>query len=153
MEDIPLLARHFMELAAKEMNCPRARLTPAGLAMLQNYHWPGNIRELRNVIERAVIMAQGGAAEFDLPITITEPLPVKSSGEESSGTERDFLTEPEMLKRERDNLLVVLEKTGWKIKGADGAAELLGIKPTTLLSRIKKMGLRRSDPAARRMPA
>lgn len=153
MEDIPLLARHFMELAAKEMNCPRARLTPAGLAMLQNYHWPGNIRELRNVIERAVIMAQGGAAEFDLPITITEPFPVKSSGEESSGTERDFLTEPEMLKRERDNILVVLEKTGWKIKGADGAAELLGIKPTTLLSRIKKMGLRRSDPAARRMPA
>ena len=50
-----------------------------------------------------------------------------------------------MLRRERDNLLVVLEKTGWKIKGADGAAELLGVKPTTLLSRIKKMGLRREE--------
>jgi transcriptional regulator with GAF, ATPase, and Fis domain len=50
-----------------------------------------------------------------------------------------------MLRKERDNLLVVLEKTGWKIKGADGAAELLGVKPTTLLSRIKKMGLRRDE--------
>ena len=59
----------------------------------------------------------------------------------------EFFTEPEMLRRERDNLLVVLEKTGWKIKGADGAAELLGVKPTTLLSRIKKMGLRREGKA------
>jgi transcriptional regulator with GAF, ATPase, and Fis domain len=55
----------------------------------------------------------------------------------------DFLTEAEMQQRERENLLAVLAKSEWKIKGADGAAELLGVKPTTLLSRIKKMGLRR----------
>ena len=60
---------------------------------------------------------------------------------------------PEMLRLERDNLLVVLEKTGWKIKGADGAAELLGVKPTTLLSRIKKMGLRREEKAMSRQAA
>lgn len=79
--------------------------------------------------------------EFDLPITDLPPEVVTSSDEEMAAP--DFFTEPEMLRRERDNLLVVLEKTGWKIKGADGAAELLGVKPTTLLSRIKKMGLRR----------
>lgn len=148
IEDVPLLARHFVETAAREMNCPRPRLTPAGLAALQSYHWPGNIRELRNVIERAVIMAQGGAMEFELPISLSGWPTPEVSDEDSP--EREFLTEPEMLKKERDNLLVVLEKTGWKIKGADGAAELLGVKPTTLLSRIKKMGLRRADPAERR---
>jgi DNA-binding NtrC family response regulator len=143
-EDIPLLARHFMELVTKEMNCPTARLTPPGIANLQNYHWPGNIRELRNVIERAMILAQGAALQFDLPIAISEPRPsaISAPGDEE---EPQFLTEPELQRRERDNLLVVLEKTAWKIKGPDGAAELLGVKPTTLLSRIKKMGLRRSE--------
>jgi DNA-binding NtrC family response regulator len=143
-EDIPLLARHFMELVTKEMNCPTARLTPPGIAMLQNYHWPGNIRELRNVIERAMILAQGAALQFDLPIAVSEPRPsaISAPGNEE---EPQFLTEPELQRRERDNLLVVLEKTAWKIKGPDGAAELLGVKPTTLLSRIKKMGLRRSE--------
>ncbi len=58
-------------------------------------------------------------------------------------SQREFLTEPEIQRRERENLWIVLQKTGWKIKGADGAAELLGIKPTTLISRIKKMGLKR----------
>jgi transcriptional regulator with GAF, ATPase, and Fis domain len=62
---------------------------------------------------------------------------------ETDGAEPEFLTEPEMQRRERENLLLVLQKTNWKIKGADGAAELLGVKPTTLLSRVKKMGLKR----------
>jgi hydrogenase-4 transcriptional activator len=116
-------------------------LTAAGIAALENYDWPGNIRELRNVIERAVILARGGALEFDLPITELPSEVIVFANEKTAAVE--FFTEPEMLRRERDNLLVVLEKTGWKIKGADGAAELLGVKPTTLLSRIKKMGLKR----------
>jgi len=144
-DDIPLLAKHFMDLVAKEMNCPKARLTPAGIATLQNYDWRGNIRELRNVIERAVILARGGAAEFDLPISPSTFLGARVPENDDVKPEPEFLTEPEMIRRERDNLLIVLEKTGWKIKGADGAAELLGVKPTTLLSRIKKMGLRRED--------
>jgi transcriptional regulator with GAF, ATPase, and Fis domain len=147
LDDIPLLAKHFAAKAAREMNCPPGRLTPAGLAALQNYDWPGNVRELCNVIERAVIVARGGALEFDLPITVqrgAQAAPVAAASAEN-GEEREFLTEPEMQRKERDNLLVVLEKTRWKIKGADGAAELLGVKPTTLLSRIKKMGLRRED--------
>lgn len=143
LADVPLLAKHFMNLVVRETNCPKARLTPAGVAMLQNYDWPGNIRELRNVIERAVIVAQGGAVEFDLPLANQPSQAPAVSGLQQGGEEPEFLTEPEMQRRERDNLLIVLEKTGWKIKGADGAAELLGVKPTTLLSRIKKMGLRR----------
>ena len=142
-EDIPLLAKHFIDLVVMETKCAKPRLTAAGIATLQNYDWPGNIRELRNVIERAVILARGCSLEFDLPITGLPPQVGTSAEEEKAAPE--FFTEPEMLRRERDNLVFVLERTGWKIKGADGAAELLGVKPTTLLSRIKKMGLRREE--------
>jgi transcriptional regulator with GAF, ATPase, and Fis domain len=145
-DDIPRLARHFVDLVAKEAKCPRARLTPAGLASLQNYHWPGNIRELRNVIERAIITAAGGALEFDLPITAAASLPAAVPAERALlEGEPEFLTEPELQRRERSNLVAILEKTEWRIKGANGAAELLGVKPTTLISRIKKMGLRRNS--------
>ena len=141
-EDIPLLAAHFVELAVKELECVRPRLTRAGIETLQNYDWPGNVRELRNVIERAAIFAQGGAFEFDLPITGSDPTRFEPVDHE--GVEQEFLTEAEMRRRERENLFAVLRKTGWKIKGVDGAAELLGVKPTTLISRIEKMGLKRS---------
>jgi len=141
-EDIPALAQHFIKLSVKELDCPQPRLTRAGIVQLQSYDWPGNIRELRNVIERAVILARGGALEFDLP---KDEAPMsnrsnKSPVEKGGG---EFLTEVEMQQRERENLLIVLEKADWKIKGAAGAAELLGVKPTTLLSRIKKMRLTR----------
>ena len=141
-EDIPLLAAHFVELAVKELECVRPRLTRAGIEALQNHDWPGNVRELRNVIERAAIFAQGGALEFDLPITGSDPTPFEPV--EREGVDQEFLTEAEMRRRERENLFAVLRRTGWKIKGVDGAAELLGVKPTTLISRIEKMGLKRS---------
>jgi len=144
-EDIPLLAAHFVELAVKDLGCTRPGLTRAGIETLQNYDWPGNVRELRNVIERAAIFAQGGALEFDLPVSgpdLTRFEPVNN--DEVLGVEQEFLTDAEMRGRERENLFAVLRKTGWKIKGVDGAAELLGVKPTTLISRIEKMGLKRS---------
>jgi DNA-binding NtrC family response regulator len=140
-EDIPLLAPHFIEIAVRELRCPRPRLTRAGIETLLSYDWPGNIRELRNVIERAAIFAQGGALEFDLPVTGAAPLSVHlRTGCE---VEPAFLTDVEMRRRERENVFIVLQKTGWKIKGVDGASELLGIKPTTLISRMEKMGLKR----------
>jgi transcriptional regulator with GAF, ATPase, and Fis domain len=140
-DDIPLLATHFVEMLVKELGCPRPRLTRAGIETLQNYDWPGNIRELRNVIERAAIFAQGGALDFDLPGTGVD---LTSYGlEDGSEVEPEYLTDAEMRRRERENLFAVLQKTGWKIKGVDGAAELLGLKPTTLISRIEKMGLKR----------
>ena len=115
------------------------------MAKLQSYDWPGNIRELRNVIERATIVARGNALEFDLPTAMVAPPSTPPVFEIDDAAQREFLTEPEIQRRERENLWIVLQKTGWKIKGADGAAELLGIKPTTLISRIKKMGLKRQD--------
>jgi DNA-binding NtrC family response regulator len=144
-EDIPLLAKYFVEILAKELKCPKPRLTEAGVASLQSYDWPGNIRELRNVIERATIVARGNALEFDLPIAMVAPPSTSVVFEINETAQPEFLTEPEIQRRERENLWIILQKTGWKIKGADGAAELLGIKPTTLISRIKKMGLTRRD--------
>jgi len=143
MEDVPLLAKHFVEASVKKLRCPKPRLTRAGIARLQGYDWPGNIRELQNVIERAVIISRGGALEFDLPTAVPAPVPARHARQEASDTEPEFLTEAELQRRERENLLVILEKTNWKIKGADGAAELLGVKATTLKARIKKMGLKR----------
>ena len=144
-EDIPLLARHFVELLVRELKCRKPRLTEAGVARLQDYDWPGNIRELRNVIERAIVVAQGKALEFDLPMSVIARDFAPPSHPAPPPSEPEFLTEPEMQRRERENLCIVLNKTGWRIRGADGAAELLGVKPTTLISRIKKMGLRRES--------
>ena len=140
-EDIPLLAGHFVELLVKELGCPRPRLTQAGVETLQRYDWPGNIREMRSVIERAVIFAAGGALQFDLPLSDSSPNP--PAPRVGDRPDQEYLTDSEMQRLERENLFNVLEKTGWKIKGTDGAAELLGIKPTTLISRIEKMGLKR----------
>jgi Transcriptional regulator containing GAF, AAA-type ATPase, and DNA binding domains len=153
MDDIPLLAKHFVELSTRELKCAKPRLTRAAITKLQSYHWPGNVRELRNVIERAVILAQGAVLEFDLPISGQASAPVarpSQRGECSAETasQPKFLTESEVQRFERDNLLQVLEAANWKIGGRDGAAELLGIKPTTLLSRMDKWGLKRPERAS-----
>lgn len=142
-DDIPLLAKHFVEISVKELRCPKPRLTRAAIVQLQSYDWPGNVRELRNVIERAVILARGGVLQFDLPGLPTANPTIPAKADAPGQPAAKFLTEVEMLQRERENLLAVLEQADWKIKGPDGAAELLGIKPTTLLSRMKKMGLTR----------
>jgi transcriptional regulator with GAF, ATPase, and Fis domain len=115
--------------------------TRLGVEILQKYDWPGNIRELRNVIERAVILAQGGPIAFDIPM---DGASVDLAAFKQTSNEREeagILTEAEIRRRECENIFVVLQKTGWKIKGVDGAARLLGVKPTTLISRIKRMGL------------
>jgi transcriptional regulator with GAF, ATPase, and Fis domain len=140
-EDIALLAVHFIDLAVTELGCKKPRLTNAGIKTLQDYDWPGNVRELRNVIERAAILAQGDALVFNL--ALTQAGPHSQELEDKNKPEPEYLTEPEIRRRERENILAVLQKTGWKIKGIDGAAELLGVKPTTLNSRIEKMGLKR----------
>jgi transcriptional regulator with GAF, ATPase, and Fis domain len=143
-EDIPLLAQHFVQRSVNELRCPKPRLTRAGVIRLQSYDWPGNVRELQNVIERAVILARGGVLEFDLPIRDAAPA-TRSQARHGKDREPEFLTEAEMRQRERQNVLAVLEKTDWKVRGPDGAAELLGVKTATLFSRIKAMGLKRPE--------
>jgi transcriptional regulator with GAF, ATPase, and Fis domain len=159
MDDIPLLAKHFVDLSIKDLNCAKPRLTRAAVTKLQSYDWPGNVRELRNVVERAVILARGGALEFDLPISGQAAPPAPPSPRADSSTPRSatedgsaglvaqprFLTEVEVERFERDNLVRALEAANWKISGRDSAAELLGLKPTTLLSRMTKWGLKRPE--------
>jgi DNA-binding NtrC family response regulator len=142
-DDIPLLASHFIETVVKELRCPRPRLTRAGTETLLNYDWPGNIRELCNVIQRAAIFAQGGALQFDLPVGNSPAEPASSRTAHGNGVNAEYMTEAELRRRERENIFAVLQKTGWKIKGFDGAAQLLGVSPTTLFARMQKMGLKK----------
>ena len=150
-DDIPLLAKHFVELSAKEMKCAKPRLTRAAVTQLQSYDWPGNVRELRNVVERAVILARGGALEFDLPIAGQSAPPARPNPQTDSPAgsvaQPKFLTEVELERFERDNLVAALEAANWKISGPESASELLGVKPTTLLSRMTKWGLKRPESA------
>ncbi len=141
-EDIPLLAHHFFKLAQKKFHRAGIKLSRADLIELQNYDWPGNIRELQNIIERAVIIAQSGKLEFDLPrgsqkINISSP-------DQHGKISENVLTFKEMKRLERENILRALKNTNWKIFGKDGAAVLLGIPPTTLTTRIKRMDLKKT---------
>ncbi len=134
-EDIPLLARHFLEVACKRFNRAGLKLEPNQLKQLQNYNWPGNVRELQNVIERAVITSRLGTLKLDIPGSA-------ESGSSASGEESGVVSEKEMNRRMRDNLVAALKRSGGRIYGSGGAAELLGIKPSTLTTRIKKLGLK-----------
>ena len=144
-DDIPLLAEHLLALAAKKFNCPKPRLTKALIAKLQRYDWPGNIRELQNIIERSLIVSGQRELQFDLPQvgaarSSSHALSVSSHGD----LEEVIVTEQEMRQREQNNTVSALRKADWKIYGSGGAAELLGIKPTTLVARIKKMGINKT---------
>jgi transcriptional regulator with GAF, ATPase, and Fis domain len=141
-EDIPLLAATFLDHVRKKLNCTGRELTQAEGMKLQNYNWPGNVRELQNVIERAVISSRCGTVKFQLPDPQhAATSDAKPQNKTSSRTAVEVVTEEEMREREKANLLAALQQTNGKIHGSGGAAVLLGVKPTTLLSRIKKMGI------------
>jgi transcriptional regulator with GAF, ATPase, and Fis domain len=142
-DDIPLLAAHFVKQIAAKMDCPLPRLTKANVLALQAYDWPGNVRELQNIIERAVITSSHGSLRFDLP-TAAEGKPASHQRElVTSRTEQKVYTEFEMLQIQRKNILAALQQCSWKIYGADGTAALLGLNPTTLVARIKKLSLKK----------
>ena len=122
------------------MKFPRLALAPSQLQLLQNYDWPGNIRELQNVIERSAILARGGALRFDDLLNTASAKKASSSMIETGPA--DVLTVAEMKQRERANILAALERTSGKIYGPGGAAELLGVKGTTLATRIKVLKIK-----------
>ncbi len=138
-EDIPLLAKHFLEQGARRMKCRRPELPVRHLDRLQDYEWPGNVRELRNVIERALINSRCGQFRLDLP-KVTETFPLIAVGEGGR-----IVPEADLRRLERQNVENALEQCGWKIYGNDGAAALLGVRPTTLASRIQRMGLKKRE--------
>ncbi len=139
-EDVPLLAERFLARATQKLK-RRARLTRANVLELQRYDWPGNIRELQNAIERAVITAKNGKLHFHLPGS--EPADAPSGTASRDPEASEILTDGEIRELERSNMLAVLERANGKIYGVGGAAELLGLKPTTVASRIQRLGLKR----------
>lgn len=149
--DIPLLARHFISLAAERMKITPPRLKPHHVEKLQAYDWPGNVRELQNVVERAVIMSHSGSMEFYIQdnshATPPQEMNVHAYSSAQSPAQppaapprpQDIITEAEWSAMQRENIIQALEATNWRVQGNGGAAELLGIKPTTLRSRMQKL--------------
>ncbi len=139
-DDIGPLALHFVKQAARRMNRPAPRVTQATVSQLAAHDWPGNVRELQNAVERAVILSQGGPLRFELAPTAPDQPP---RAKPRPITPSPILTRDELKRHERESIAAALEQSGGKIFGVDGAAELLGMKPTTLASRIKALGLHR----------
>ena len=138
-EDIPLLTQHFISSICRKLNMPEPRLTRANIKQLQSYSWQGNVRELQNVIERAIIISKGNRMQFDLPTDHLEVMPALKRTEPDEKTPQLPYTETERISRDRENIVLALKMCNNKISGANGAAEMLDIKPTTLASRIKNM--------------
>ncbi|EMI15844.1 transcriptional regulator, NifA subfamily, Fis Family [Rhodopirellula maiorica SM1] len=145
-EDIPLLAEHLLHQLARKLGRETPRLTKANIQQLKQYEWPGNIRELQHVLERAMITARGGRLRFQLD-QATSPNDTSSLERQSSLPSLDgdkILTTDELKAFEAANIRRALAASGGKVSGPGGAAELLNTKPTTLASRIKSLGTRLS---------
>ncbi|MFN0123454.1 MAG: sigma 54-interacting transcriptional regulator [Blastocatellia bacterium] len=144
-EDIPLLVRHFIEQASQRARCGNLQLTGEQMRRMQTYDWPGNVRELQNVIERALILSSCGAQPLNLELILPRNETSNSMPTVARTTDAvsAFVPQAEFEKRERENLMAALEAASWKIYGAGGAAELLGLKPTTLASRLQSLGIRK----------
>lgn len=141
-EDIAPLAAHFVRQITRRMNRPAPPLPDATLEKLLSYQWPGNVRELQNAVERSVILAQGGPLRFDLPLATSPPARGVSNDPNAETGDR-VLTRAELKRREVENIAAALRKTDGRVFGPSGAAALLGMKPTTLTSRIQALGLRK----------
>jgi len=141
-EDIPALVNHFVETFSYKMGKPVGQVAPETMAAFQSYPWPGNIRELQNLIERAVILANDEVLPNTLPasgsVTVATPPPVFR-------TPKDFQPDVPRTLRESEHALILktLDATGWVIGGSNGAAAQLGLKRTTLIHRMKKLGIQR----------
>jgi transcriptional regulator with GAF, ATPase, and Fis domain len=146
-EDIPLLARFFARKFAKKMGKPFKGIDEKAMREMMHYDWPGNIRELENVIEQAVILADPGG-----PLGLGRPL-IRKAGMHKIATADQSPALPKTLydmkqsqqEIEREYILSVLKKTKGRIRGRNGAAELLNLKPTTLESRMQRLGINKED--------
>jgi formate hydrogenlyase transcriptional activator len=131
-EDIPALVTHFVEIFGRKMGKPIEEIPEETLSAFSSYSWPGNVRELQNLIERAVILANDGVLPNPLPPTGTEVITVIPAQTTLKDSERTLI-------------LRTLETAGWLIGGPTGAAAKLGLKRTTLISKMKKLGIARPN--------
>ena len=143
IDDIAPLAAHFLETICKEFGRERLQMTQQQVATLRAQRWPGNIRELRNVIERAVISSSGSRLRLDLALPDSaDPIAISSDiNNINDVSESGFLTEAEFRASEKANLIAALQHAKWQVWGEHGAAALLGIKPSTLAYRMKNFGI------------
>ncbi len=140
VEDIAPLAHHFLKLMCRELGRETLRMTQKDLYLLEKQFWPGNIRELKNVIERAVISSSG--ERLRLGITAPDTSQENPKTTETSVIElSDYVTVAEFKQLEKANIEMALQHAGGKTWGPDGAAELLGMKPSTLAYQMKKLGI------------
>ncbi|MEM9533993.1 MAG: sigma 54-interacting transcriptional regulator, partial [Pseudomonadota bacterium] len=142
-DDLTALAIHFIGQISADLGREPPALTKADADVLHGYHWPGNVRELRNVLERAVILSSGNRLRLDLPVSpeIAGGATMPETTAEPAAPEPVFVTDAEFRQREQDNLVAALRYANWRVSGPGGAAELLGIHPSTLTSRIRKWAL------------
>jgi PAS domain S-box-containing protein len=141
-EDVVQLAQHFLDVTCKDFGRKPLKLNRSQVASIEEYDWPGNVRELKNLIERAVILSQGNVLRLDLS------LPEATPGSENAGDptrlmDDSVLTEKDLKALQKRNLLNALKQTNWRVSGKTGAAELLGIRPTTLNDRIRAFGIKK----------
>ena len=140
-EDVVQLAQHFLEQACTDFGRDTLKLTRAQTEILRAYGWPGNVRELKNVIERAVILSQGKVLRLDLSMpdlaADSEPSPAVPGGDDG------ILTEKAMKEFQKTNTVRALKQANWRVSGKGGAAELLGVRPTTLADRIRTYKIKR----------
>ena len=140
VEDIPVLAQHFLQESARKLGATAPRLASANVKELQSYDWPGNVRELQNVIERAVIRSRNGRLELGLSRPGVTSRPLRKSDSAPTAAPASL---HDLKHHERAFILEALARTRGKIYGPDGAAALLGVKPTTLSSKVHRMGLKK----------
>ena len=140
-EDIVQLAQYFLEQTCKDFGREVLGLTRAQAGELRAYDWPGNVRELKNLIERAVILSTGKTLRLDLAMP---GLAVDAPAEVAVvASDEEVMTEKEMRELQKANIRKALEQSSWKVSGAGGAAELLGVRPTTLADRIRTYKIKR----------
>ena len=140
-EDIPALVVHFARRAALRHGLSAPELSRTAARRLQEYAWPGNVRELQHVVERAVILARGGVLRFDM--LAADRLPTRPAVPEAASSPPDELpTWTELQRRQREVLIQALQQAGGRISGPGGAADRLGLRPSTLSSKLKALGLR-----------
>jgi len=146
-DDVVQLAVHFLQQVCREFGRPCPQITQSQADALRRYAWPGNVRELKNVIERAVILSTGETLRLDLSLPEVQLgagiAPSAATSAPPVGEARPFLTEIEMRDQQRANLRAALEAARWRVAGKGGAAELLGIRPSTLTDRMKSLQIRR----------
>jgi transcriptional regulator with GAF, ATPase, and Fis domain len=152
-DDIEMLAEHFMRRMALKLGKPLASIEPDKLRALKSYSWPGNIRDLQNTIERAVVLSTGTSLRIDWDLDLREGATAPANGsalqQKATPPGQTPAAEPQSMQaKERSHIIAILKKTHGVIEGPKGAARLLNMNASTTRLRMKKLGITRADYSA-----